>query len=422
MKIAVLGGGITGLTAAYQLARKKHQVTVFEREKYLGGLAAGFKKKEWDWYLEKTIHHLFSNDREIINFAYEVGFKKVIFSTPETASFYNYRIFPVDSPQDLLKIPYLSLTDKLRAGLTFLFFKLSPFLKIYEQTTSIELLKKTMGDRGYFFLFNQLFRKKFGKYAENILASFIWARIKKRTKKLGYFQGGFQTFVDFLQKICVKNAVIIKTNCGIETIEKKGSSFLINNQLFDAVISTLPTPVLIKVGEKILPKNYLNRLKKIKYLHSVSLILETKEPIIQKAYWLNILDKNVPLMGIFAQTNFIDKKNYANHHLTYFGWYLDESDWIWRQDKDTLVKFVKDNLAKHFSLKKINLIDSFLFKAKYAQPIFDKEFIKVKPDFQTSIKNFYIANLDMTYPYDRGTNYAVKLGKEAAKIIESLES
>jgi protoporphyrinogen oxidase len=108
--------------------------------------------------------------------------------------------------------------------------------------------------------------------------------------------------------------------------------------------------------------------------------------------------------------------------LTYFGWYVDEDDWIWKQDKETLVKFVKDCLAKYFSIKKINLIDSFLFKAKYAQPIFDKEFIKVKPDFQSPVENFYIANLDMTYPYDRGTNYAVKLGKEAAKIIESLES
>jgi protoporphyrinogen oxidase len=419
MKIAVLGGGITGLTVAYQLARKDHQVTIFEREKYLGGLAAGFKKQEWDWYLEKTIHHLFSNDRDIINFASEIGFGKIIFSTPETASFYNSRIFPVDSPQDLLKVPYLSLIDKLRAGLTFLFLKLSPFLKIYEQITSIELLKKTMGDKGYFFLFDQLFRKKFGKYAENILALFIWARIKKRTKRLGYFQGGFQQFIDFLQEICVKNAVIIKTNCGIDTIEKRENRFLIDNQLFDAVISTLPTPVLIKVGEKILPKNYLDQLKKIKYLHSVSLILESKEPILKKTYWLNILDKNVPLMGIFAHTNFIDKKNYADRHLTYFGWYVDEDDWIWKQDKDTLVKFVKDCLEKYFSIKKINLIDSFLFKAKYAQPIFDKEFIKVKPDFQTPIENFYIANLDMTYPYDRGTNYAVKLGKEAAKIIES---
>jgi hypothetical protein len=60
-----------------------------------------------------------------------------------------------------------------------------------------------------------------------------------------------------------------------------------------------------------------------------------------------------------------------------------------------------------------------VFRAPFAQPIFDKNFLKYKPNFFTPAKNFYIANLDMTYPYDRGTNYAVKLGKEINKIISA---
>jgi heterodisulfide reductase subunit A-like polyferredoxin len=62
MKIAILGGGIAGLTAAYYLAKKNHQITLFEKEKIFGGLAAGFKSTSWDWYLEWTYHHLFAND------------------------------------------------------------------------------------------------------------------------------------------------------------------------------------------------------------------------------------------------------------------------------------------------------------------------------------------------------------------------
>jgi len=52
-----------------------------------------------------------------------------------------------------------------------------------------------------------------------------------------------------------------------------------------------------------------------------------------------------------------------------------------------------------------------LIKAPFAQPIFDAEFTKIPQSFATKEKNILIANLDMTYPYDRGTNYAVKLGK-----------
>ena len=416
-KIAILGGGLTGLTAAYYLSKKNYQITLFEKEKVLGGLAAGFKKKDWQWFLERTVHHLFVNDWEIRSLALEVGYNKIFFKSPLTASFDNYRTFPVDSPQDLLNIPDLSFVDKIRGGLVLAFLKLSPFLPIYEKYSAEAFLKKYLGEEGWKRMFQGLFRKKFGKYAENILASFIWARIKKRTKKLGYFEGGFQAFINFLQEFLEKSGVIIKKETQVEKIEKTKEKIFINNEDFDKVISTLPTPILVKISQKIFPKNYLQQLTKIKYLHAVSLILETKKPVIDKVYWLNVLDEKLPLMGVFAQTNFVDKKYYGNHHLTYIGWYADFSSHIWQMDKERLLEFVLPYLNKIGSLKKEEIVDSFLFKASYAQPIFDKDFLKNKPDFQTPINNFYIANLDMTYPYDRGTNYAVKLGKEVSQFF-----
>lgn len=65
------------------------------------------------------------------------------------------------------------------------------------------------------------------------------------------------------------------------------------------------------------------------------------------------------------------------------------------------------------------ITNAFSFKAHFAQPIFDKEFISSIPTFETSSKNFFVANLDMTYPYDRGTNYAVSLGNKVAAISEA---
>ena len=78
-KIAILGGGLTGLTAGYFLAKKNYQVTIFEKGKILGGLASGFKKTGWQWYLDYAYHHIFSNDNEIINFSKEIDFEKFFF-------------------------------------------------------------------------------------------------------------------------------------------------------------------------------------------------------------------------------------------------------------------------------------------------------------------------------------------------------
>ncbi len=421
MKIAILGGGITGLTAGYYLS-KTNQVYIFEKSLFLGGLAAGFKKRTWKWYLDYAYHHLFVNDKDI-------GFKKILFSTPITGLIFDdLKIYPMDNPIDFLKIPTLSLIDKIKLGFGLLFLKISPFLSFYEKTTSKYFIKKIMGKNVWFKLWEKLFRKKFGKYAENILASFFWARIKKRTKRLGYFEGGFQNFVNYLEYKLKRLRVNILTGRQIIEIKKTEDKFSIiylnkEKQIiskeFDMIISTLPTPVLLKIGEKIFPANFTKNLRKLQYLHCRTLILETKKPLLNKVYWLNVSTDKIPVMGIIEHTNFIDKKFYGDHYLIYLAWYLEESDQFWQMEDKDLLNFIFPYLKKiNSNFLKKDIIDFWSFKAHYAQPIFNKEFINCKPNFKTPVKNFFIANLDMTHPYDRGTNYAVKLGKEVLKFIE----
>ncbi|QQG44358.1 MAG: FAD-dependent oxidoreductase [Candidatus Roizmanbacteria bacterium] len=430
MQIAILGGGFTGLTAAYYLAKKGHKVTLFEKEEILGGLASGFKDEKWSWYLERTYHHLFSNDMDILNFAKEVGFNDVVFESPETASLYpmfdsrsskieyrksNSRIFPLDTPQDFLKFPLLSWPSKIRAAFILAFLKFSPFFNLYEKQTAEEFLKKTMGDEAWNVLWQELFRKKFGKYAGIILTSFFWARIKKRTKDLGYIKGGFQTFINYLEKVNQDLGVVIKKGCQIGEILIHDSRFMIHEEKYDAVISTLPTPVLVKLAENIFPENYLSNLKKIKYLHATTLILQSEKPLLEKTYWLNVCDKNIPIMGLVQHTNFMNKKYYNDKHILYVANYLDGDDKRLKMDGEEAVKFYLPYLKQINPQYSERITQNFFFKAPWAQPIYDKEFVANKPTFETPVKNFFIANLDMTYPYDRGTNYAVKLGKEVSR-------
>jgi len=428
MRIVILGGGITGLVAADKLSRQNHAVVIFEKESSLGGLASGFFHNGWKWPLEKTYHHMFSNDSEILNYIKEIGFDKAIYKTPLTSSLYsvenNYRIFPVDTPQDLLKLPLLGLPEKIRTGIVVLLLKLSPFLDYYQEITSIELLRKSMGERSWKIIWEPLMRGKFGKYAENILASFIWARINKRTKKLAYIEGGFQGLVDFLETLNKKQEVVIKKNTTVNQVEKSNDKFIINTntgerEVFDGVISTLPTPVLVNVADKIFPQHYQQQLKSIKYLFASNLIIESEKPLFEKEYWINVCDRGLPILALVQHTNFIDKKYYNNKNILYVANYFDEKSPLLKMDTQSAAKYFSPYLTQINS--KFHIPNStFYFKAPYAQPIVDKDFIKNKPDYLTPVKNFIIANLDMSYPYDRGTNFSVKMGKRAAEILNSL--
>lgn len=421
------------MAAAYYIRKRGHEVTLYEAAPVLGGLAVGFKSPGWDWYLERAYHHLFANDYDILNFARDTGFDGVFFSSPETASLYEnrkkqetsnkqisnnkYQITKLDTPLDLLRFPYLNIFEKIRAGAVLAFLKFVPFLKIYEEYSAEDFLKKYMGHRAYEVLFAELMRKKLGKYAGKILMSFFWARITKRTKSLGYIRGGFQTFIDHIEKDLRFKNIDLRIGNPVSGISKKGGKFFIDGEEYDAVVSTLPSALLPKVAGEIFPQKYLERFKRLKFLHAIVLILETKEKFLDKSYWLNLCTDKIPAMVAVQHTNFVDKKHYGGHEILYVANYVDnESPLLKMSDEEIENHYLKQ--LRQITNNKLQITRSFVFKGSFAQPIFDRDFLKNKPDFITPVKNFYIANLDMTYPYDRGTNYAVKLGRKVAELIK----
>ena len=72
-KIAIIGAGFGGLSAAFDLVRAGHEVTIFEGSDHPGGLAAGFKSLEWEWSVEKFYHHWFTSDHDMFEIIGELG-------------------------------------------------------------------------------------------------------------------------------------------------------------------------------------------------------------------------------------------------------------------------------------------------------------------------------------------------------------
>ena len=112
-KVAIVGAGIGGMAAAYDLVRAGCQVTIYDSSNQVGGLASGFKLPNWDWSIEKYYHHWFSSDQHILGLIRELGWQdQVLFPRPYTVMYYNGRFYPFDAIPQMATIPWAGLEHK----------------------------------------------------------------------------------------------------------------------------------------------------------------------------------------------------------------------------------------------------------------------------------------------------------------------
>ncbi len=86
----------------------------------------------------------------------------------------------------------------------------------------------------------------------------------------------------------------------------------------------------------------------------------------------------------------------------------------------------KEQILEEFlpPLKKLNpdfdsswVKKSWLYRTKYAQPVPELNHSRNIPPLETPIPGLYFASMSQVYPWDRGTNFAVEIGRRAAALM-----
>ena len=428
MKIGIIGAGFTGLTAGLRLSQTGHQVFIFEKDEQPGGLAVGYKEKEWDWTLEKHYHHWFTNDKSVLNLAKELNYK-VFSPRPKTSSFVDDEIVQFDSPLSLLKFNKLSPFERVRMGTSLAFLRYNKYWKPFEKYRAEKYLLNSMGQKSYSMIWEPLMKNKLGKYSSDVSLAWFWARIYKRTSNLAYPEGGFLQFAQKIENEIKKNNGHIYYNSEIInlssnrkpslTYTRPGSVKKIDE--FDAIIVTLPTFLFTKIAPS-LPKSYINQHKPLKNIAALNMVLRLKKPFLKDGtYWLSMCDINSPILAIVEHTNFMDKKHYNNEHLVYLGNYLETNDPRYTMSDKELLSLYDPWIKKINPDYASSLIGYKTFHAPFAQPIIFRNYSKNIPSTKTPLKNVHLANIQQVYPWDRGTNYAVELGEKIAHEISKIQ-
>ncbi|MBI5303044.1 MAG: NAD(P)/FAD-dependent oxidoreductase [Chloroflexi bacterium] len=450
-RIAIIGGGFAGMTAAYELQKLGYQTFLFERMSELGGLASTFPIE--GTRLERGYHHWFTSDTHIIAQMNELGLgDRVQWIPSKTGWFENGKIWNMVTPVDVLRLGTIPFVDRLRLGmavayLTYLQANKNNLAK-YEQITAMEWWKKYGGRAVWDKVWSPMFRGKFGAEAEHISMVYIWYKIVLRIgsrrgvskEELGYPRGSFQVLINALENAIKKlggkiylgttvKRVVVENGvaCGLQFAEDEtsqkaqrelGVEGTEGTARFDRVICTAPSFAALKIVNEF-PREYVAKMNAAKYMAAVLLVLKLKQPM-TRIYWMNIADRSIPFVATIEQTNFLSPEVYNNKRIVYVSNYLDASSPYFQMSRDELFNAYLPHLKKlnpQFSPDWVEEV--WHFKEAAAQPIVPLNYSKQIPEHRTPIRNLYLANTTQIYPEDRGTNYSVRLGEEIAKMVDA---
>lgn len=317
-KISIIGGGITGLTSAYRLARAGHEVEVFEKSEELGGLGGSLRRGE---FIFDYGPHEFCTENPLLVASLKDILKDDLLIREKSAAQYfegKYVDYPLP-PQEILS----QLSPQLVARVGFEVFtqRLKSIVWTVKDHSFESWVSNRFGSTLYNIYFKPFTQKVWGVDPENLdprtassrisfnsifdylikaIAYFFGNRndfesIHSPLKKSFYYsRGGIGILSEKLAQRCRELGVKFKTGYTLEKIEYSENrvntlKFTNGEQVknFDYAISTIPlTHMLTCFGKN-------NSSMPIKFRSMVFVFLEIPQKILSEYSWIYFPDKEV---------------------------------------------------------------------------------------------------------------------------------
>ena len=429
--VVIIGGGATGLSAAYRLCKSGYKVTLVEKSPVEGGLAASYDYNKSP--VEKYYHFICLTDVELQDLATELGIShKVHYREAPTSNFVDGHSYPFNTPFDLLFFRPIPFFQRIRFGLQVLKSRFMTNWEVLDQISAREWLMDSIGPVAYNAVWDPLLRIKFGSSHDKISAAWVWNRIFRVSRSktslfaccsYGFFENGTHDLVEaLLVKSLETGNLTVKTSTTVTGISIEGNKvqsvdLLGESQSLpaDNVISTIPIPSLLKIAPEV--GHSLAYLKGIDYLGVICVSMILKRPF-SNNFWFNVNDKRVSFNGIIEMTNLNNCSPLRNASLAYVPYYISGESHRWKMSDEEIFDEVYTGMnVIDPAFSKSDIVDYFVNRDSYAQVICDTGFLKNIPPVKTPVEGLFITDSCQYYPEDRTITGSIRLGTKAASLI-----
>jgi protoporphyrinogen oxidase len=430
LQIGILGGGITGLTAAFYMLRAGHDVTVLEARKDVGGLATSFDFGPFHW--DKFYHCILTSDQPLLQLIDDLGLTPELRWTKTKVGFFTEgHLRSMTTTLDFLRFPALSLWEKFRLGLGILYTSRIQDGLALEQEPIGPWLTRIFGKSNYQKMWEPMLKCKLGEALNRTSASFIWATIRRlystreagasKQECLGYVRGGYRAvFARLVERITEMGGKIV-TGISADKVRSNlsgGVTVLANQQRmdFDCLISTIPSSAFARIAPD-LDQDYRSKLDEVEYMGMVCAALVLRRKL--TPYYCTNLTDDLPFTGIIEMTNLVSLEETAGRHLVYLPKYTTPGDPLFNATDDEVWQSFRPALQRVLpDLKDSDIEQRFIFRERLVQPIPVINYSALVPGMQTSVPGLYLANTTQIVNSTLNNNEMVKIARKVTELIE----
>ncbi len=430
-RIAIIGGGIMGISLGYFLSKEGAAVTIYEASPVLGGLAGPIVLEDGT-AVDRFYHAILSSDRHLGELCRELGISDQLrFKETKTGFYYNGAIHPMNNMVEFLKFPPLGWIDRFRLGLTVL---AAQFIKDWRSLESVSVqswLLKWGGPTTFKNIWRPMLKAKFDGGFDNIPATWMWARLvrMKSTRQganqkemAGHLIGGYITLIKAMaEKIKqVGGEVLLKAPVQEIVIENEAATGirLAGGEIlkYDQVICTLQTPIF----QRLIPqagREYHDYLGKTQYLGIVGPLMVLERPL-TGTWTINITDDRFPFTGVIETTAYIDPKYVGGHHLVYLPKYTAPgSEWLNKTDEEIRTIWIENLKAMFPNFDESQVRYFLVHRERFTEPLHNLNQTELIPAIKTPVDGLYLATTAQIYPELTNGEAVSRHARKAADVV-----
>ncbi len=382
--------------------------------------------------MERFYHFICRPDHDLIELAGELGLgDRLHWGHTRTSFFYNGRTYSFGTPVDLLRFTAIPWQQRLRFGIHILASRYRSHWRWLDQIPAKPWLIENIGEQAYHVIWEPLLQVKFGEFAGQISAAWMWHRIWRvahsrrsllEPEMFGYFEGGSAALVKALvDELRACPAVEFRLGQPARSIQVQagrvaGVETLAGEIGCDAALSTVALPVL----DRLLPLNddpYFQKLRQVRYIGVVCMVMRLDRSF-SPNFWLNIHDPRVAFNGIIEYTNLNRHLRASGEHLLYIPFYLSTAEERYqRPDVELLEEYITALRCVNPAFDRSWIRDWWVFRSEHAQAVCKTDFTELIPAIRSPLAGLYVTDSTQFYPEDRTLSAAVRVGREAAGLI-----